>query len=458
MALTNYKEGSVRELWSLSFPLMLSALSVLTMVFSDRWLLAHYSTEAHNAAVGATTFAWSFIFGWMSLTGISEVFVAQYNGAGLRHKLGEPVWQTIWISFSSFFFFIPLSYWAPDLLFGSGQEAALERDYFSIMVLFGPFYAFYSSLCGFFVAQGKTGLITKVVVTANLVNIFMDWVLIFGIEGWIPSMGVKGAAIATSFAMLFQGLVLSLVFLGKKYRKDCGTALWKPKVKTLMECVKIGLPVSLFIVIELLAFGCYYLMMKEKGMVYITVAGICQGMFVLFIFFGEGIHKATAAIVGNLIGAGRSFFIPQVMKAGIVLNVIFLAFVMTFFLLGESLIISIFLPQADPEFIVEIRQSLQISLFLYALLLFFECLRMQFSGILTASGDTIFLLVCGVVLVWVCMWLPVYLLIAKGTAPVEIGALIGSCYSGIVCLAYFWRIRHNQKKTIAALECVNSPS
>src|ERR1700733_10256390 len=96
MALTKYPSGSFRELVSIAFPLMLSSFSVLTMVFADRWLLAHYSMEAHNAAVTATTTGWAFIFGWIVLGNITEVFVAQYNGAGLSKRLGEPVWQMLW--------------------------------------------------------------------------------------------------------------------------------------------------------------------------------------------------------------------------------------------------------------------------------------------------------------------------------------------------------------------------
>ena len=451
MSLTKHNEGSVRELWTLSFPLMLSSFSVLMMVFSDRWLLAHYSQDAHNAAVAATTFAWSFIFGWMTLAAIAEVFVSQYNGAGLRYKMGESVWQMIWLSFISCLFFIPLSYWGTELFFGPQIESLLERDYFSIMVLFGPFYVFYSALCGFFIGQGKTKLITSVVVCANIFNILMDWLLIFGVEGWIPSLGVKGAAIATSLATLFQGLILGIVFLNRKNRLECGTSSWKPRLNAMIECIKIGLPASLCIMIEFLAFGFYYMLMKEKGSVYITVVGICQAMFILFIFFAEGIGKATSAIVGNMIGSGRSFLIPKVLKAGMILNLCFLFVVMAFVLFAKTLIISQLLPLADPKFIEEISQPLQYSLVLCVFCLFFEGFRLQFAGILTASGDTFFLLATGASLVWICMLLPVYLFIAQGTAPVEVGALILVCYAMFVSLIYYWRIGRNQKLGIASL-------
>lgn len=451
MALTRHVEGSIKELLTLSFPLMLSSFSVLAMIFSDRWFLAHYSITAHNAAVAATTFGWSFVFSWMCLAGISEVFVAQYNGAGLQQKLGEPVWQMIWLSIASWLFFIPLAYWGPALFFGNGIESVLERDYFRIMLLFGPFSVLYSALCGFFIGQGKTRLITCVVVFANLFNILMDWILIFGIENWIPSYGVKGAAVATSLATIFQGLVLGVIFLNQENRTHFGASLWKINLKALMQCLKVGLPTALFIAAEILAFGCYYMLMREKGTVFITVAGVCQSMLIVFFFFPEGLNKATTAIVGNMIGAGHAYLIPKVLKAGIILNGFFLILVTTLFFFGTPLIIDQFLPYADQAFIDEIWDSLQMSLLLFGVFIGLEGLRMQLSGILTACGDTVFLLISGTGFVWICMWLPVYLLIAKGTAPVEVGALICLCYCFAVCLVYIWRVLVNQRKSIEVL-------
>lgn len=457
MSLTKHKEGSLRELWTLSFPLMLSSFSVLMMVFSDRWFLAQYSTDAHNAVVAATTFGWSFIFGWMSLAGISEVFVAQYIGSGQPKRIGEPVWQMIWVAVISWLFFIPLSMFGTELFFGSGAESVLEREYFSIMLLFGPFYVLYSALCGFFIGQGKTSLITTVVVAANLFNILMDWILIFGVEGWVPSYGVKGAAIATSLATLFQGLILGIVFFNRKNRAECGTAQWRPNFRAMFDCVKIGLPTSIFIVAEILAYGCYYMIMKDKGVSYITVAGISQSMIILFFFFCEGINKATTAIVGNLVGAGRSYLIPKVIKSGLLLNLLFFVFVMVLFVSGTSFVIEQFLPLADPLFVEEIRSSLQLSLIFLAVYIFLDGIRMQFSGVLTACGDTFFLLVSGASLVWLLMWLPVYLLIGKGDAPVEVGALVSSCYCAVACVAYFWRIKRNLRSEVVSLVSVSVP-
>ena len=166
MSLTKYPAGSFRELITIAFPLMLSSLSVMTMVFADRWLLAHHSVEAHNAAVTSMTTGWAFIFGWIVLANISEVFTAQYNGAGLGSRLGEPIWQMIWLSLGSILFFWPMAYWGSEIFFGNSYNSVMERGYFQTMIFFGPFYPLYASLCGYFIGQGKTSMVTCLLYTS----------------------------------------------------------------------------------------------------------------------------------------------------------------------------------------------------------------------------------------------------------------------------------------------------
>ena len=448
MSLTKYSQGSLRELIAVSFPLMLTSFSVLFMVFCDRWMLAHYSVEAHNAAVGAATTGWTFIFGGMVVANISEVFVAQYNGACAFKRLGEPVWQMIWFSVMTLFFFVPLSIWGVHFIYGDSVNSVLEREYFHYMVLFGPFYCLNSALSGFFIGQGKLKLITILVVIANLFNITFDWILIFGLKGWIEPMGVKGAAIATSLAMIFQCGVLGGIFLNKSNRLNFGTGAWEFLFKPFMECLKIGMPLAIFMVAELLAFAVYYAMMKDMGLVYITIAGICQSMLILFLFFSDGLNKAIAILVGNLIGSKGLENVPKLMQAGLKLNFLFLVILISTFTFCMPLIIDQFLPHADPLFVSGIRGSLEMCLILISFYLFFEGIRMQFAGVLMAAGDTRFLLITGSLSVWVLMVIPIYLFVVIGNASIETAVVIEVVYSAIAGLLYFYRTKQGKWQTL----------
>lgn len=116
-ALTSHPEGSIRELWRISFPLMISTFASLLMIFTDRIFLARYSLEALNASVNAGTLAWAIVGGCGMVTAMSEVFVAQYNGAGKLREIGRPVWQMIWFAIFSLALFIPLGIWGGPAFF-----------------------------------------------------------------------------------------------------------------------------------------------------------------------------------------------------------------------------------------------------------------------------------------------------------------------------------------------------
>ncbi len=439
MSLTKYQEGSFRELLSLAAPLMLSSFSMLLMLFVDRLLLAHYSTAALNSAVNASTLGWAFLFGWVILANITEVFVAQYHGAKQLNRMGEPVWQMLWLALASSIFFIPMAIWGGELIYGSSPNTEMERIFIRWMMFFGPTFAAYGALSGFFIGQGKTKLITILAICANVINAFLDVCLIFGVKDLIPALGIKGAAIATSMGSVFQMLVLLYFFLKKENREKFGTANYKFIPKAFWQCFKIGSPGAVFALVETLGWAIFYYMMTLVSEEHITIAGICQSLVILLFFFGEGISKAATAICGNLIGAKRMWFIPNVLKSGILIHFLFLCAAMVMFTLFHQVLIQQFLPNATPEYVASIEGTLMNCLFASLIYVFFEGIRWLFSGILTAAGDTTFLLIAGSLSVWILLVAPVYFFVVKMQASVEIAIYFWVFFSIGAIALYYWR-------------------
>jgi MATE family multidrug resistance protein len=110
-------DGSVKTLWRVSLPLVLSFLSLLGMITIDRLFLAGYSAAAIGAAASAGTSAWALTFGGQCLTNIAGVFVAHHNGAGRHSQIGQPVWQMIWLSILFCIPFTAAGIWLAPLLF-----------------------------------------------------------------------------------------------------------------------------------------------------------------------------------------------------------------------------------------------------------------------------------------------------------------------------------------------------
>jgi len=301
-SLTKFKQGSVKELWTIALPLMISALASLLMIVVDRCFLARLSLDALNASVNAGTLAWAFLGGFGVLTIMSEIFVAQYNGADLHDQIGVPVWQMIWFSIFSILIFIPFALFIGPLIFNGSLYASLQIQYFGYLMLLGPFYPLMTALSGFFIGRGQTRLLIYVAIIANFLNLVLDGVLIFGIKNFIPAYGIKGAAIATGIGTIFQALVLAIIFFKKKNREKYGTTKWRFNFSIFKKCFKVGLPPAIFFALEIIGWTLFFLMMTSLSEVHITISSICQSIVILLSFFFDGLNRAVAALAGNFIG------------------------------------------------------------------------------------------------------------------------------------------------------------
>ncbi|MGI6403062.1 MAG: MATE family efflux transporter [Oscillospiraceae bacterium] len=148
--------------------------------------------------------------------------------------------------------------------------------------------------------------ISLVVYTSSLfINIFLNWVLIFGKLGF-PALGVKGGAIATVLARLSE-LIIVLIFLFR-YEKNIGYRLkmfLEKKNGMLRDYFQHASPV---IINELLwGMGTAAItaiigwMSTEFNAAYTVCSVLAQLLSVAF----NGAGSATAVIIGNTVGAGQ---------------------------------------------------------------------------------------------------------------------------------------------------------
>ena len=436
-SLTRHPEGSIRELWSISLPLMISTFASLLMIFTDRIFLARYSLDALNASVTAGTLAWALVGGFGMITAMSEVFVAQYNGAKCYDKMGMPVWQMIWFALFSLLLFIPIGIWGGVTIFAGSPNAELEMVYFRWLLFFGPSYALLTSFAGFFIGRGKTAVMIWLAIFANLVNIGLDWVLIFGIKGFIPELGIKGAAIATCTGYFLEAVCLAFLFLRKENRENFGTANWKLNWEEMSKCLRVGIPQGIFCCLEIVGWWIFFWMMTSLSAKHITISSICQSFTILFSFFCDGLSRGSAAVAGNLIGAKNYETIGKVLKSGTSLLLLFSLAISPFLVIDPQDTVQLLFFEHFDSIQASELQSLKVCMICAFVYMFFEGFRWILSGILVAAGDTLFLLIGGSLSIWVFLLLPVYFIVVRNHLPVELAWLITAIYSALL-LSFYW--------------------
>lgn len=439
--MTQIKEGSVKELWRIAFPLMISYFSLSMMLFVDRLYLARFSHEALNASTSSGTLTWALYLSWIAIASMAQVFVAQYNGAKRFMKVGRPVWQMIYFSLLSIIFFLPIAF------VGSKFLGYLEGVYFKWTMLFSPCFILVSALNAFYIGQGKTRVITYLALLGNGINIILDPLLIYGVGSFIPSYGIAGAAVATGIGEMVQATILFAMFISRKNRLEYGTGNYHFHMNTFLNVIKIGLPSGLFIAFEHLGLAAFYLMMARISSTHILVASVSQSILLLFLFFGYGLEKGVSAISGNLIGGKLFGEISKLFKSGLKLTAIFSVVLLFTLIVYPEPFLKLFKIEAESELTYLIR----IGMIFTAVFMTLENLRWLVSGILTSAGDTLFLMISGTLSVWLCMMLPMYFIVYQKGASIIIAFYIWIVYLLValsLCLGRFLRGKWKEKSLI----------
>lgn len=446
--LTRYPIGSLREIWAISWPLMLALLSGSLMLFADRLLLSRYSTTALNACAVAGMAAYVVMIIPLIISGISEVFVGRNHGAGKMTEVGKAVWQMVWLSLATLPFFLLSAQIFPSLLFNGTGNEELETIYFQWIICFAPAFCSTIALTGFFIGIGKVTIITLGALLGNIVNIGFDCLFIFG-YGPIPEMGIKGAALATGLSQVVQTLFLCSIFLKKPYRDIYKTANLRFELKCFMESIRIGAPAGLGRFLELIGHFLFFRIVLLSGSENMTIITVVQSFYLLLGFIIEGLSKGVSSIGANLIGGKQSDdLINKVIKSAMTLHCIFSGILFILLMGFFQPLMTIFFSEQNISFLQnpQLRATTQEALFWMSIFFLFDGFGWIYMGFLTACGDTKFLLYAALVLNWISYILPAYLVLALAKGTAAQGWLLIALYAMMTFFTYRWRYKMNKWK------------
>lgn len=431
---------SIKSIWSLSYPLMISFLSTFAMVFIDRFYLAMFSPEALNAASSLGTFSWGIILTWSTTAMLSEVIVGRYYGAQKPMKYSKPIWQMIWFSCLSVFFFLgcyELGCWGPVVNMLKTEQV----DYFKYSMLLGPLVVLNSSFSAYFIGQGRTTFIKWISLLGNLVNVILDPLFIFGIKGYFPSMGVGGAILATGFGFTVQIICLAKFFCKEEKMRGNLFRNARLDIPLFKRCLKLGVPSGVFSGLELVGWAIFYIAMEMMSFVHIYVASSCQTVLLLCLFFGMGLEKGVGVYASQLIGNKQEGKIRELFTKSCALVTVYLAVMLGFLVIFSGPLARLFANQVPPAEYAEIMTSIQTGLFIVAIYTFLENIRWVISGILTAYGYTFFILVAGTVSIVLFLLLPTYFFVFSSQRTVVEALGLWIFYSAIAGILFYVKYR-----------------
>ncbi len=267
---------------------------------------ATYALAAMGIGVLAT---WALISFFSSLATGIHVIVARKFGEGdfiscgitLNNSLLVAIVIGTAVASAGVFFADPIAHlFAADEIVGN---FAGEYIFYRFMGI--PIFLLSVSYRGFYFGINKTKIFMFSGVITNILNVFFNYLLIYGSFGF-PRMGLAGAGLGSTLATLFDGFFYTSIILLPSYQKKFQNFKHlKFDGKIISGIFKISLPVSfqnVFILIGFLSF------VSITGLIGIieqaATQAIISTLFISFLpCFGFGI--AVQTLVGNNLGAKK---------------------------------------------------------------------------------------------------------------------------------------------------------
>ena len=137
-------------------------------------------------------------------------------------------------------------------------------------------------------------------VTAVLVNILINWLLIFKYE-----MGISGVAIGSSFAELCSLLIL-VSYMLRYVRKRMYGLSWQIDIRILKEVFSVSVWSMLQFFTSIAIWFLFFIAIERLGEIELAVSNIVRSVSPLFSVIFTALAAVTSSLVSNLIDAGES--------------------------------------------------------------------------------------------------------------------------------------------------------
>ena len=354
----------------LAFPVMLTQLGAALVGLFDSIMVGHYGT-ADLAAVSFSNalFFTVMVFAMGALMAITPIVSyaigAEEGPERIASLLANALVFTLLVSV------LALALLAPCIPFLHlfGQEPVVvdcARPYFILIVLSIVPFLFFCLCKQFLEGLGNTTVAMVITVACNLLNIFLNWIFIFGHWG-SPAMGAAGAGLATLIARVLTA-VCFLVVMG--WRSDWRRyfLLIRRKMfrwREVYQFIRIGTPIGVQTFGEAFLFTASFVIIGWISKEALAAHHIANQMADLTFMLATGIGSATTIRVAYQLGRGDWHALQMASRASVHLCLLMNT-------IGAGLMISLrhylpFIFTNDPQ-VVEIAGTLILiaGLFQYA--------------------------------------------------------------------------------------------
>ncbi|MFP4094508.1 MAG: MATE family efflux transporter [Cyclobacteriaceae bacterium] len=396
----------------IAYPIVLSQLGHITVGVADSVMVGELGTEPLAAvSLANSIFSLVLMFGIGVSMAITPL-VAAADGEGDLKKSGRIFRHGLAINLLASLVLGLL------ILLGTQLLPLLEQPERVVELAIPYLLIITSSLLPFMLFQtfkqyaeglSRTRTAMFITLSANLLNIFFNYLLIYGKWGF-PEMGLNGAGVATLISRIL--MLIAMVVYVKRAPWFNQKITMKKLQKTLMvRILKIGIPTGFQYVFEVGAFSTAAIMMGWLGAQALAAHQIALNLAAVSYMMVTGIAAASTVRVGNQLGMKD---IPNMRRAG------FSAFLMGLMLMTSSAVLFVSGKYFFPSLYIDEPEVIELAGSLLIIAAFFQLsdgVQAVALGTLRGMADVKIPTIITLIAYWV-VGLPVAYLLAF---PLELG-------------------------------------
>lgn len=299
-----------KEIWRVTYPIFLGLLAQNVINVTDTAFLGRVGEVALGAAamggllyICVYTIAFGFSVG-------SQILIARRNGEGNYRAVGPVMWQGTAFSFGMAVCLLILMYFSAAplirLLITSDSIYGATYEFFTWRI-WGFLFAFVNVMFrGLYIGITRTKVLTMNAVVMALVNVILDYALVFGELG-LPEMGVRGAALASVIAEASSLLFFLLYTYYKVDLKKYGlNRFGQFDLSMVLRILRISCFTMVQYFLAMAIWFVFFMALERLGQRQLAVANIVRSVYVVLLIPVQALSTTANTLVSNLIGAGGS--------------------------------------------------------------------------------------------------------------------------------------------------------
>jgi MATE family multidrug resistance protein len=298
---------SYKKILAISFPLIIGSLGYNIVTATDTLFIGRSGDTISLAAIGLVAPFYLMI----TLIGLAfsrggQILIARRVGAKNWQAVGEITQNMLYFQLIlAAGFYVILKFFGYEVLYIFIQNEEILKScegylYYRVDgILFG--YAGLTAIA-LYSGLGRTNVIIYNTIVLAVVNVFLDYVLVFGYWGF-PEMGIEGAGMASAISEVVAFITFVTYAFWDKFSKRYQLFKLPPiDWESIKTQLKLSTPIALQSGIGLFSWFLFFSLIEKLGTESLAISSTVRVIYIFFSVSAWGLGSATSTIVSQLIG------------------------------------------------------------------------------------------------------------------------------------------------------------